>query len=97
MEKLVRYYKNTTSPTRHTVIYYIIAIPLLLFVECSGAFKSGPCTPNLDVLFFLLALIVTPVLFVISTVQLIRKGKLYLFSFIIHLSAFFTLAITLII
>lgn len=96
MEKLIGY-NSINKPTRRTIIYYAVAIPLLIFVECSGAFKSGPCTPNLDMLLFLLALIVTPILFVISAVRLKIKGKLYFKSFIIHLCALLALVVTLIV
>jgi hypothetical protein len=97
MEKLVRYYNSINQHTQRTIIYYAIAVPLFIFVEYSGAFKSGPCTPNFDVLFFVLALTVTPILFIISIVRLIRKGKLYLYSFIIHLFAMLALPIMLIV
>ena len=31
-----------------TLLFYLVAVSLIVWFNLSGQFKSGPCTPNLD-------------------------------------------------
>jgi hypothetical protein len=70
-----------------SIAFYIIVLAAILYFNASGRYKSGPCTPNLDILsvFFLGPL---------SLMLLIRNGiwafvmkKQTKYSFLIHLLA----------
>lgn len=53
--------KRVGKPALYTIIYYAVAIAIITGIEASGKFKSGPCTPDLDLLvpmlFFLISCI----------------------------------------
>jgi hypothetical protein len=70
-----------------TLIYYILAIPLLIYFNTSSDFKTGPCTPNLDILSFMLSGVFTLILVGRGTFLLIKNGKLVLFPFLLNLLA----------
>ncbi|PSR54097.1 hypothetical protein AHMF7605_11475 [Adhaeribacter arboris] len=54
-----------------SLIFYGIYITVIILINASGAFKSGPCTPNLDILSIFL---IGP----ISLILLIKNlGKLF--------------------
>jgi len=61
------------------LLFYTIAIGWVVYVEASGNFKSGPCTPNLDFVAPLLLLVVTVILTIISLVAAVfKKGNRYM-------------------
>jgi len=75
-------------------LFYAIAIGCLIYIEASGKFKSGPCTPNLDILAPLLLIIVTVILLITSLVNILTKrGNKYLLM--INLAAFLALVFVL--
>ncbi|AMR33924.1 hypothetical protein A0256_21990 [Mucilaginibacter sp. PAMC 26640] len=84
-DSLVKHQK-VFLPLNRTLLYYIVVIVLTIFFSNAPAFKSGPCTPNLDLLFPLLAVLISFVLLVVNGINLYRNGRLYLPSLIIHAS-----------
>jgi len=72
------------KPAFKTVLYYLIICPIVIYFNTNKNYRSGPCTPNLDVLSFFLAILSTMVLLVINGVLTIRRGKVYLPSLLIH-------------
>jgi len=64
--------------------YQAVAIPVVLVTTFASPFRSGPCTPNLDVFAYLLDSIVTIVMLGISTIKLIFKGRPHLLAFVIN-------------
>jgi hypothetical protein len=72
------------KPVYRTLLYYVVVIVVVGLFNVLPGFKSGPCTPNFDVLSVFLAFIGTVVLFVINGVRLMRCGKIYLSSVLIH-------------
>ena len=42
------------SATWKLIIFYIVALLLIIFFFKTPGFKSGPCTPNLDLLSYIL-------------------------------------------
>jgi hypothetical protein len=75
----------TKKPVFKTVLYYIIVIPLVIFLNVSADFSSGPCNPGLGDVSFLLAALITVVLLIINSALWIRKGRTYLPSVLVHL------------
>ncbi|MBV9987507.1 MAG: hypothetical protein JO301_07505 [Chitinophagaceae bacterium] len=69
-----------------TALFYLLLAGILIFL--SRNFRSGPCTPNLDVLGYLLALIGCFILFVRYLVKTFtEKNKMLLLFALIHASA----------
>jgi hypothetical protein len=68
------------------VAYHLFSAIAVVYFMKSGNFKSGPCTPDLDVLGFFLALLISIVLTLVGIVMLIksRQNKYFL---IINLTA----------
>lgn len=61
----------------------------LLMWYCMANFKSGPCTPNLDVLSWLLASVLSFTFLIASLVQLIRiRGREAVLTLLINLVGF---------
>jgi len=71
----------------NTLVYHLISLPIIAYVILSGEFKSGPCTPNLDILATLYIVVSFTCLIVYSLFKLISKGKPYLFLLIINILA----------
>ncbi len=71
-----------------SVIYYILTIPTVIFFITMPQFNDGgPCNPGTNLAVFMLAIMVTLILFCIYSVKLIRKGRTYRLPFLIHLGA----------
>ena len=68
-----------------TVIYYVVVVGLVYYFNASGNYKSGPCTPNLDLLSVFLAFFITCILLFRSAFLTFKQTKPYLLSFLIHL------------
>jgi len=65
------------------------AMTFLLVWFCRLNFKSGPCTPNLDIFSWFIATAVSFILLVKSIVRfVISRDKRRMYSFSIHLVAF---------
>ncbi len=71
----------------NTLVYHLISLPIIAYVILSGEFKSGPCTPNLDILAGLYVVVSFICLIIYSLFKLISKGKTYLFLFMANLLA----------
>jgi hypothetical protein len=54
---------------------YILLGVFTFYANNSKEFRSGPCTPNLDVLSFLLSGLISTILFTISIARLFLKRK----------------------
>lgn len=83
--------KNLNSELKNAgkslLAYGIIAV-IIILINISGAFKSGPCTPNLDVMSVLFIGPISIVLFVINLLQRISRKRATTYSTIIHLIVF---------
>lgn len=55
--------------------WYILGIGVCCFFLLSGNFKSGPCTPNLDIFSWFLFLIISVILAVTSIIKSIVNRK----------------------
>ena len=70
-----------------TLVHHLISLPIIAYVILSGQFKSGPCTPNLDILAALYVVVSFICLIVYSLFKLISKGKAYLFLLMVNIFA----------
>lgn len=70
-----------------SITFYSIAIITIIITNTSSQFKSGPCTPNLDLLSFLLIGPLSFILLVINGILAFGMEKQTKYSFLIHLLA----------
>jgi hypothetical protein len=68
-----------------SISFYIISILIIVSINYSGKFKSGPCTPNLDVLSIFLLAIFNVILLIVNAVMAFGMKKQTKYSFFIHL------------
>lgn len=76
-----------------SIVFYLIAILIIVAINISGKFKSGPCTPNLDVLSMFTVFILNVILLIINFIKAFimkRKNRL---SVVVHLVALLILII----
>jgi len=76
-----------------SLLFYLIAGPVVVYIIKSGQFKSGPCNPGLDVLSLLLLVLISFILMLVNLIKIIRKGRNYLPPFLVHLLAFILIII----
>lgn len=69
-----------------SIVFYIIAILVIILINISGRFKSGPCTPNLDVLSVFILAILNVILLIINGIKAFVMKKETKFSTIVHLA-----------
>lgn len=69
-----------------SIVFYIIAILTIVLINISGKFKSGPCTPNLDVLSVFIFIILNVILLIINGVKAFVMKKETKRSTIVHLA-----------
>ncbi|SKB77335.1 hypothetical protein SAMN05421800_10862 [Chryseobacterium balustinum] len=67
-------------------MFYLIAILTIIVINVSGKFKSGPCTPNLDVLSFFILAILNVILLIINGIKAFIMKKETKLSTIVHLA-----------
>lgn len=79
-----------------SITFYAISIIAIVLINLSGAFKSGPCTPNLDFLSIFVVAILNVILLIINTISTFGLKKETKYSFFVHLSVliFFVIWIT---
>lgn len=70
-----------------SIIFYFIAVLTIILINNSGNFKSGPCTPNLDVLSFFLLGPFSLISLILNCILAFVKEKPTKYSIIIHLIA----------
>lgn len=71
-----------------SAIYYIVAVPTVIFFMVMPQFNDGgPCNPGTNLAVFMLASLVTLVLFCIYAIVLMRRGRAYRLPFLLHLGA----------
>jgi uncharacterized membrane protein (DUF485 family) len=70
-----------------SIIFYVVSILIVVLINYSGKFKSGPCTPNLDILSGLLLVIFNLILLIVNGVLAFVMKKQTKLSFAIHLIA----------
>jgi len=78
---------------KFTASYHAIAFPVVAITMISPQFRTGPCSPGLDLVTYLADGIITMGMFVTSSVKLIFKGRTYLWAFVINLLALVILLI----
>ena len=59
------------------LLFYVIALGGLIYVENGKEFRSGPCTPNLDIFAPILLLVVNVILLLISLLKDAPKRSKY--------------------
>lgn len=69
-----------------SIVFYIIAILVIALINISGKFKSGPCTPNLDVLSVFIFIILNVILLIINGIKAFAMKKEMRLSTIVHLA-----------
>jgi len=69
-----------------SIMFYLIAILTIIVINVSGKFKSGPCTPNLDVLSVFILAILNVILLIINGIKAFIMKKETKLSTIIHLA-----------
>ncbi|WP_411812366.1 hypothetical protein ACLB9Y_04290 [Chryseobacterium scophthalmum] len=69
-----------------SIVFYIIAILVIVVINISGKFKSGPCTPNLDVLSVFVFMILNVILLIINGIKTFVMKKETKLSTIVHLA-----------
>lgn len=69
-----------------SIVFYIIAILMIVVINISGKFKSGPCTPNLDVLSVFVFMILNVILLIINGIKAFVMKKETKISTIVHLA-----------
>ncbi|AZB28566.1 hypothetical protein EB354_04410 [Chryseobacterium balustinum] len=69
-----------------SIMFYLIAILTIIVINVSGKFKSGPCTPNLDVLSFFILAILNVILLIINGIKAFIMKKETKLSTIVHLA-----------
>lgn len=69
-----------------SIVFYIIAILVIVVINISGKFKSSPCTPNLDVLSVFILAILNVILLIINGIKAFVMKKETKFSTIVHLA-----------
>jgi hypothetical protein len=70
-----------------SLIFYVLVTIAIVLINISGKFKSGPCTPNLDVMSFFLIGPISLILLMINGIQIFWMKKQTKYSFFIHLAA----------
>lgn len=69
-----------------SIVFYVIAILIIVLINISGKFKSGPCTPNLDVLSVFIFIILNVILLIINGIKALAMKKEMRLSTIVHLA-----------
>jgi hypothetical protein len=69
-----------------SIMFYLIAILTIIVINVSGKFKSGPCTPNLDVLSVFILAILNVILLIINGIKAFIMKKETKLSTIVHLA-----------
>lgn len=69
-----------------SIVFYVIAILVIALINISGKFKSGPCTPNLDVLSVFIFIILNIILLIINGIKAFAMKKEMRLSTIVHLA-----------
>lgn len=69
-----------------SIVFYVIAILIIVLINISGKFKSGPCTPNLDVLSIFIFIILNVILLIINGIKAFAMKKEMRLSTIVHLA-----------
>jgi hypothetical protein len=68
-----------------TLTFYVISIFIIVIINVSGKFKSGPCTPNLDVFSVFIVIAINIILLLINGFRGLIMKKPTRLSFLIHL------------
>ncbi|REC41904.1 hypothetical protein DRF69_13190 [Chryseobacterium sp. 5_R23647] len=69
-----------------SIMFYLIAILTIIVINVSGKFKSGPCTPNLDVLSVFILAILNVILLIINGIKAFIMKKETKLSTIVYLA-----------
>jgi hypothetical protein len=67
-----------------SILFYAISILIIIAINVSGKFKSGPCTPNLDILSVFILVVLNIILLVINGIKAFVIKKQTNLSFVIH-------------
>ena len=70
-----------------SIIFYAIAILTIVAINVSGKFKSGPCTPNLDVFSVFIVVALNVILLIVNAIKAFVMKKQTRLSFVVHFVA----------
>lgn len=80
---------HKSKPVTYSIICYIIAMLVVCVIRFSGNFKSGPCTPNLDLISFFLAVLISASMVVITLIRLIiSRSNANLWLLLVNITGF---------
>ncbi len=74
----------------YTLMFYFVVVILVTIFNTASQFKSGSCTPNLDVFSFFLVGLMSLVLLFVNVIRRIVRKRDTLYSSILHLVGFST-------
>lgn len=73
----------------YTILFYVIAIFIVVIINFSGKFTTGPCNPGLDIMSIFMLVVFNIVLLIATTISTFISKKKTKNLFFIHLSIFF--------
>lgn len=76
-----------------SILFYAVALLIVVVINFSGKFKSGPCTPNLDVLSVFAVVALNVILLIVNIVKAFVMKKQTRFSVVVHFVALLIWAI----
>ncbi|MFD0765217.1 hypothetical protein ACFQZI_10175 [Mucilaginibacter lutimaris] len=79
---------NPLKSVYRTLIYYSVTLTAVVLFNILPGFKSGPCTPGLDILSGFVLFLGSIILLGVNLIRLKLKGRAYLPSVIIHFVVF---------
>jgi len=71
-----------------SIIFYVISIIVIVIINLSGQFKSGPCTPNFDFFSIFIVAILNVILLITNAISTFGLKKETRYSFFVHLFVF---------
>lgn len=71
-----------------SIIFYVVSLVVIVIINLSGQFKSGPCTPNLDFFSIFLLVVLNVILLITNAVLTFGLKRETRYSFFVHLFVF---------
>lgn len=90
LEKSLNVMTQEKKNALKSIIFYVIASLMIVVINASGKFKSGPCTPNLDILSVYAVVVLNIVLLIVNVIKALVMKRQTRLSVTVH---FFVLLI----
>jgi hypothetical protein len=68
-----------------SIMFYVVSVLIIIAINVSGKFKSGPCTPNLDIFSVFIVIVLSVILLIINGIGFFILKRQTRYSFTIHL------------